>query len=127
MWAKLKFPLLIFLAWYLIIFLFQVFLEPRFMFSPESEALKQRLFTGWVYNWDSGHYLSVVQNGYVFPKQNFFPLWPVFKYLKKTYFIYSLIVLLMPLATGMSVSMVRYVLVAFPVFSYCLCLSDQKY
>jgi len=41
---------------------------------------------------------------------------PVFKRLKLYYFIYSLAVLLLPLSSGTLVGMIRYVLMAFPVF-----------
>lgn len=74
---NLKFPIIVFLAWYLIILFLQVFGEPHYFYSSDFSTLKQRIFTAWIYNWDGGHYLSVAQNGYVFPKQNFFPLWPL--------------------------------------------------
>src|SRR3989344_2660851 len=40
----------------------------------------------------------------------------VFRKLNLTYFIYSLIVVMLPLFSGTTVGMIRYVLVAFPVF-----------
>ncbi|MDO8498400.1 MAG: hypothetical protein Q7S44_01305 [bacterium] len=40
----------------------------------------------------------------------------VFRKLNITYFLYSLIVIILPLFSGSSVGMIRYVLVAFPVF-----------
>ena len=45
-----------------------------------------------------------------------FLLIPVYKKLNLTYFLYSLIVIMLPLFSGSTVGMIRYVFVAFPVF-----------
>ncbi|MDO8638693.1 MAG: mannosyltransferase family protein, partial [Candidatus Daviesbacteria bacterium] len=70
-----SFPLIIFLAWRLIIILFQIFIQPYSKIGSNSLTIYQRLFESWTYYWDTGHYLYIVQNGYSFPRQNFFPLW----------------------------------------------------
>lgn len=71
-----RFPLLVFLLWRLIILSFQIFIQPYYKIGPKPLTIYQRLFDSWTYYWDSGHYLYIAQNGYNFPRQNFFPLWP---------------------------------------------------
>lgn len=74
--SYIRFPLSVFLSWRLIILIFQIFIQPYYKIGPKSLTIYQRLFDSWTYYWDSGHYLYIVQNGYNFPRQNFFPLWP---------------------------------------------------
>lgn len=74
--SPISFPITVFLLWRLIILIFQIFLQPHYKTGPNSLTIYQRLFTSWIYYWDSGHYLYIAQNGYDFPRQNFFPLWP---------------------------------------------------
>lgn len=75
--SKIKFPLLIYTGWYLIILLFQFFLQPFYISSTESLTLYQRLYWSWASYWDSAHYASIATYGYIFPQQAFFPLWPL--------------------------------------------------
>ncbi len=72
-----KFPFFIYISWYLIILLFQIFLEPIYKLTLHSQTLSQRLFLSWATYWDSAHYVSIASDGYKFPQQAFFPLWPV--------------------------------------------------
>lgn len=46
------------------------------MLTAESVNLYQRLYWSWVSFWDSAHYVSIAAEGYKFPQQAFFPLWP---------------------------------------------------
>ncbi|MBI2017464.1 glycosyltransferase family 39 protein [Candidatus Daviesbacteria bacterium] len=71
------YPTLVFLAWRLIIFLFQIFIQPHYLITADSLTLEQRLFTSWTIYWDAGHYLTIATSGYQFPQQAFFPLWPL--------------------------------------------------
>lgn len=72
-----SFPLILFFIWRLIIILFQIFLQPHYKITPDSQTLYQRLYLSWVTYWDAGHYISIAQNGYNYPQQAFFPLWPL--------------------------------------------------
>lgn len=75
--SQVKFPIVLYLGWYLIILLYQIFLQPYYILTSESQTLYQRLYWSWVSYWDSGHYVSIATQGYRFPQQNFFPLWPL--------------------------------------------------
>lgn len=77
MLKRIYFPVLIFLIWYFIILVFQIFIQPIYLPTSSSETLLQRLFTSWVTYWDAAHYLSIGTKGYHFPQQAFFPLWPI--------------------------------------------------
>lgn len=83
--SQIKFPILIYTIWYLVILLFQIFLEPIYKLTPKSLTLYQRLYLSWATYWDSAHYISIAKQGYQFPQQAFFPLWPllikIFSYL----------------------------------------------
>lgn len=70
------FPLVVFITWRLVITIFQIFIQPYSKMGSNSLTIYQRLFDSWTYYWDTGHYLYIAQNGYNFPRQNFFPLWP---------------------------------------------------
>lgn len=72
-----KFPASVYLCWYLIILLYQIFIQPLYKITAESVTLYQRLYFSWVNYWDSGHYFSIATNGYHYPQQAFFPLWPL--------------------------------------------------
>ncbi|MBI2596786.1 hypothetical protein HYW41_01395 [Candidatus Daviesbacteria bacterium] len=78
MLSKVKFPVTVYLIWYLIILLFQIFLQPFYKLTDEPLTLYQRLYLSWVIYWDGGHYVTIAQKGYQFPQQAFFPLWPLF-------------------------------------------------
>jgi Gpi18-like mannosyltransferase len=73
-----QFPLKIFLLWQSTYLFFQLFIQQKIYLSTESQSLYQRLFLSWTTYWDAGHYVNIAQNGYVYPLQNFFPLWPLF-------------------------------------------------
>lgn len=73
-----KFPILLYALWYSVILIFQVFLEPIYKSTSQSFTLYQRLYFSWVNYWDSGHYVSIATDGYHYPQQAFFPLWPLF-------------------------------------------------
>lgn len=75
--AWIRFPLVVYFVWYLLILLFQIFVQPLYKINTESITLYQRLFWSWVTYWDSGHYVTVAEQGYNFPQQAFFPLWPL--------------------------------------------------
>lgn len=75
--SQIKFPLLIYTLWYLIILFFQIFLQPHYKLTAQSVSLYQRLYLSWVTYWDSAHYISIAEKGYTFPQQAFFPLWPL--------------------------------------------------
>ncbi len=77
MLKKIRFPLLIFFAWQLLILLFQIFVQPHYIITRDSETLFQRLFISWTSYWDAIHYLTIAATGYEYPKQAFFPLWPL--------------------------------------------------
>lgn len=47
------------------------------MVTEKSVTLYQRLYWSWVSVWDSAHYVSIATEGYKFPQQAFFPLWPL--------------------------------------------------
>ena len=72
-----SFPLVVYLIWYLIILIYQLLLQPIYGISQYSQTIYQRLFFSWINYWDSAHYISISQNGYVIPQQAFFPLWPL--------------------------------------------------
>lgn len=72
-----KFPVIVYLSWYLIILLYQIFIQPLYKITPESNTFYQRLYWSWVNYWDSGHYVSIATDGYHYPQQAFFPLWPL--------------------------------------------------
>lgn len=67
----------VYFSWRVLILLFQTFIQPRYIGSPESATLYQRLFYSWVAYWDSGQYTGIALKGYEFPQQAFFPLWPL--------------------------------------------------
>jgi len=71
------FPVVVFITWRILIFLYQFFVQPNFIINEFSDTLVKRLFDGWTIYWDSSHYLSIAQNGYQYPEQAFFPLWPI--------------------------------------------------
>ena len=72
-----SFPLVVYLAWRLIILAFQIFLQPFYKITSDSQTIYQRLYLSWVTYWDTGHYISIAQIGYNYPQQAFFPLWPL--------------------------------------------------
>ncbi|MBI2086301.1 hypothetical protein HYT74_03085 [Candidatus Daviesbacteria bacterium] len=74
---KFQFPLFVYFLWYLIILFFQIFLQPIYLKTAESLTLYQRLYLSWVSYWDSAHYVSIAANGYKYPQQAFFPMWPL--------------------------------------------------
>lgn len=75
--SLLLYPSIIFICWRLLIFLFQIFVQPYYKITNDSITLYQRLFQSWITYWDNGHYLSIAINGYQYPQQAFFPLWPL--------------------------------------------------
>lgn len=77
MLKKIIFPVLVFAGWRLYILIFQIFAQTHFLITSSSETLTQRLFTSWVTYWDGAHYFGIATNGYHFPQQAFFPLWPI--------------------------------------------------
>lgn len=72
-----KFPIIVYLGWYLITLLYQIFLQPFYILTSQSLTLYQKLYFSWVNYWDSAHYVSIATQGYRFPQQAFFPLWPL--------------------------------------------------
>lgn len=74
---KILYSVLVFVTWRLIILAFQIFIQPQYLITRDSELLYDRLFTSWILYWDAGHYLSIASSGYNFPQQAFFPLWPL--------------------------------------------------
>lgn len=75
--SKIYFPVAVYFCWRILITLFQIFIQPRYISGPESATLYQRLFYSWVAYWDSGQYTGIALKGYEFPQQAFFPLWPL--------------------------------------------------
>lgn len=71
------FPIILYILWRILIIIFQVFFQPLYKITPDSDTLYERLFYSWLTYWDSSHYLSIAQNGYIYPQQAFFPLWPL--------------------------------------------------
>jgi hypothetical protein len=70
------YPIILYISWRFGIALFQAFFEPYLKILPASDTLYERLFYSWTRYWDSGHYINIALNGYNYPSQNFFPLWP---------------------------------------------------
>lgn len=71
------YPLAIYLIWRLIILLYQIFLQPFYIVTADSLTIYQRVFLSWTTYWDAGHYLGIATQGYHYPQQAFFPLWPL--------------------------------------------------
>lgn len=90
---RFAFPVGVYFLWRLVIFSYQMLLEPT---NQVTSSLYHKLFFNWVKNWDGGHYTGIAANGYQFPQQAFFPLWP-------------LLIKALSL-TGMSVYMAAYLL-----------------
>lgn len=128
--ARIRFPLVVYFVWYLLILLFQIFVQPLYKINTESITLYQRLFWSWVIYWDSGHYVTIAEQGYNFPQQAFFPFWPllikIFSYVVGFYnasFVLSIIfglttfilfyLLAVKLMDGMNA---RHALILFAVF-----------
>lgn len=69
--------------------------------STTNHSLKELLFSFWGYGWDGWHYLSIAKNGYHFPNQAFFPLYPLLlrglNYFLPLNAAYRINVLLLPL------------------------------
>lgn len=72
-----RYPLTIYLIWRLIILLYQIFLQPFYNVTLDSSTIYQRIFLSWTTYWDAGHYISIATQGYHYPQQAFFPLWPL--------------------------------------------------
>lgn len=68
---------MLFLTWRLIILLFQIFIQPYYKVTDDSLTIWQRIFNSWTIYWDTGHYLTIAKDGYHYPQQAFFPLWPL--------------------------------------------------
>lgn len=77
MLRKFIFPISVFLIWRVTILLFQIFIQPIYFLTWHSQDLGRRLYDSWSYFWDAEHYINIVKNGYYFPDQAFFPLWPL--------------------------------------------------
>lgn len=75
--SQIKFPVVVYISWYLLIIFYQIFLQPFYKLTPQSQTLYQRLYLSWVTYWDAGHYVTIAKDGYHFPQQAFFPLWPL--------------------------------------------------
>ena len=71
------FPLKAYLAWRTILLLFQIFIQDKIFYSPLSIKISQRIFESWMTYWDAEHYLTIAQQGYQYPEQAFFPMWPI--------------------------------------------------
>ncbi len=74
--SNIYFPVAVYFSWRMVILLFQIFIQPRYISSPDSTTLYQRLYYSWVAYWDSGQYTGIATSGYKFPQQAFFPFWP---------------------------------------------------
>lgn len=74
---SIRFPIITYLIWRGIVIAYQILLQPILMTTPYSENLFNRLIYNWVYIWDGGHYNYIVEHGYSYPEQAFFPLWPL--------------------------------------------------
>lgn len=111
--SKVKFPLIIYASWYLIILLFQIFLEPFYILTNESLSLYQRLYWSWVNYWDSAHYASIAAFGYKFPQQAFFPFLPllikIFSFVTGSTFLSSFI---LSIIFGLTTFILFYLLAA---------------
>lgn len=99
MFFKILYPLTIYLIWRLLIHFYQL------VFQGFSVDL---IVYSWVTKWDGAHYISIAQNGYQYPQQAFFPLWPLF--LKAASLISSnyLIVYLLSFILGATVFVLFY-------------------
>lgn len=127
---QVKFPITVYFIWYLIILLFQIFIQTLYKATSDSLTLYQRLYLSWATYWDSGHYVTIAEQGYNYPQQAFFPLWPllikIFSYIVGFYnasFILSIFFGLMTfilfylLAVKLMGSLTaKYALILFAVF-----------
>lgn len=71
------FPVSVYFIWRVTILLYQILLQTSYKVTPDSLTVYQRIYLSWVTYWDSGHYINIAQNGYTYPQQAFFPLWPL--------------------------------------------------
>ncbi len=129
--AEIRFPLSIYILWYGITLFYQIFLQPINLLTESSASLDQRIFWAWVNSWDSAHYISIAQHGYVYPQQAFFPLWPILikyfstftqslplaSYILTTFFSITTFILFYKLAVKViGVNQAKRALVLFAVF-----------
>ena len=77
MFKDIKFPIFVYCCWQILFLIFQIFVQPLYSISESATSLNQRLFLNWVTNWDGAHYIDIATNGYQYPQQAFFPLWPL--------------------------------------------------
>lgn len=90
------FPVTVYMIWRLVILLYQIFLQPHYKITADSQTIYQRVYLAWTHYWDLGHYIGIALKGYHYPQQAFFPLW-------------SLIIKLFSL-TGLSVFLLVFIL-----------------
>lgn len=74
---RFSYPITVYITWRLAILIYQIFIQPYYIINKDSTSIYQRIFESWTTYWDAGHYLSIAQNGYSYPQQAFFPLWPL--------------------------------------------------
>lgn len=72
------FPISLYLSWRIGTLIYQIFLQPHIKITDASITLYQRIFLSWASYFDAGHYAGIAMNGYQYPQQAFFPLWPLF-------------------------------------------------
>jgi Gpi18-like mannosyltransferase len=74
---ELVFPLSVYILWRTLITSYVAFVEPVIDKTKHSDTLYKRFFSLLIYGWDGEHYTNIVQSGYKYPDQAFFPLWPL--------------------------------------------------
>jgi Gpi18-like mannosyltransferase len=69
----LYFPIGIYTIWRAILYIVQISIQSL----PSDTNLLQKLAIPWTQYWDSEHYVTIAKQGYHYPEQAFFPLWPL--------------------------------------------------
>lgn len=73
------FPVTLFIAWRVAIYLYQLLLQPHMYMSQISKWFvsdRFRIYESWTNNFDASIFIAIAKDGYRYPLQAFMPLWP---------------------------------------------------